>query len=171
MAESNMTWADFCVSQYNNITSTDYNPPIENIYDYLDSSIQVYAGVPLYYDMDCTEEVLFGDKIKDGYNYYFKKATGNENKDVYLTMNATTDENKRAYDIINKESIYNTLYSYDWYNDYSSVNMFVSGTAEGCTFTNAPVDWTTRGRGLDHFYPLYFEGDINIPGVNVMSVL
>lgn len=172
MAEKDMTWADFYVSQYNNITPTDYNPPMENIYDYLDSSIQVYAGVPLYYDMDCTEEVLFGDKIKDGYNYYFKKATGNENKDVYLTMNATTDENKRAYDIMNKESIFDTIYSHNWYNDYSSVNMFVSGTANGSTFTNAPVTWTTRGRDYTNmFSPLHFEGFENIAGISVMSTL
>ena len=74
--------------------------------------------------------------------------------DVYLTMNATTDENKRAYEVMTKESAFDGSY-YDWFP--GNTNIFISGVAEGKTFTNVPVTWATMHKDSTLF-DVYFDG-------------
>ena len=83
--------------------------------------------------------------------------------DVYLTMNATTVENKRGYEVMTKESVFDGSY-YDWHP--GNTNIFVSGVAEGKTFTNVPVTWATMYKDFPSF-DVFFEGrdDVGITPV------
>jgi hypothetical protein len=64
---------------------------------------------------------------------------GTGSEDVYLTMNATTEENKRAFQTMQKEAVFDGMGSYDWTPDNGNTKMFVSGVAEGKTFVNVPI--------------------------------
>jgi hypothetical protein len=59
--------------------------------------------------------------------------------EIILTPNATTEDNKRAYEIIKADVKINSAGWYEWWAAYSDTKIYVSGTAEGVVFDKAKV--------------------------------
>lgn len=78
-------------------------------------------------------------------------------EDVYLTMNATTEENKRAFQIMREEAVFDGMATYDWSPDNGNTKMFVSGVAEGKTFVNVPINKAWMDCDYEIF-SVYFDG-------------
>ena len=87
-------------------------------------------------------------------------------EDVYLTMNATTEENKRAYQTMREEAVFDGMGSYDWLPDNGNTKMFVSGVAEGKTFVNVPISKASL-YGDSELFDVYFDGRKEIGVVHV----
>lgn len=87
-------------------------------------------------------------------------------EDVYLTMNATTEENKRAYQTMQKEAVFDGMGSYDWSPDDGNTKMFVSGVAEGKTFVNVPITSANMYGDL-YAFDVRFDGRNDIGIVDV----
>lgn len=59
--------------------------------------------------------------------------------EIILTPNATTEDNRRAYEIIKADTKINSYGWYEWWHEYSDTKIYVSGTAEGVVFDKAHV--------------------------------
>lgn len=59
--------------------------------------------------------------------------------EIILTPNATTEDNRRAYEIIKADVKINSAGWYEWLAEYSDTKIYVSGTAEGVVFDKAKV--------------------------------
>lgn len=59
--------------------------------------------------------------------------------EIILTPNATTEDNRRAYEIIKADVKINSAGWYEWWAEYSDTKIYVSGTAEGVVFDKAKV--------------------------------
>lgn len=78
--------------------------------------------------------------------------------EIILTPNATTEDNRRAYEIIKADAKINSAGIYEWWAEYSDTKIYVSGTAEGVVFDKAKV------------LSAYFESDPNITDHVVLDV-
>lgn len=77
--------------------------------------------------------------------------------DIYLTLNTTNEDNIKAFQLIDREKVLQPNgWDYDWLP--SKTNIYVSGTANGVTFTNALVKSAWIMGNVLGLQELFFDG-------------
>ena len=68
---------------------------------------------------------------------------------IVLTPNATTDDNKRAYELINSQAVFDGVMSYDWVP--TTTNLLISGEVDSTTIYQETV------RSASGYYGTYYQ--------------
>lgn len=90
-----------------------------------------------------------------------------EGNALYLTLNTTSADNINAYILIDSEKEEDVA-GYYWTPLFT--NIYVSGTAAGVTFTNAPVLSAGKPDYLTNVWEIQFEGMEQMGSVPVCNL-
>ena len=92
-----------------------------------------------------------------------------ESGDIILTPNATTEDNKRAYELFEKDGIFDGIANVDWEPQYSDVGVYITGIINNVSFDRMPVIKAQKYTQVD-WWDVYFDGLYDL-GVVMVSYL
>ena len=86
---------------------------------------------------------------------------------IILTPNATTDDNRRAYELINSQAVFDGVSCYDW--SPTTTNILISGEVDSTTIYQETV--RSAMRDYDTYYQIEFASLHNLGFVTPMACL
>ena len=86
---------------------------------------------------------------------------------IVLTPNATTDDNRRAYELINSQAVFDGVMSYDWVP--TTTNLLISGEVGSTTLYQELVRSAVRDGTT--YYQIEFESLYDFGFITPMACL
>ena len=113
-------------------------------------------------------------KSAAGWSYYADYIVGYDFEDdgvgssIVLTPNATTDDNRRAYELINSQAVFDGIMTYDWVP--TTTKLLISGEVDSTTLYQEMVISAGRDYGTN-FYEIQFNSLYDLGFVRPMARL